>query len=247
MSTRLQGSTVVVTGGGSGIGKATAQAVAAEGGYAVVADVDKDGANAVAAEIHESGGKALALQLDVTSRDSWQSLVDTIAADDGGVVRGLVNNAGITRDRSLLKMSDDEWLTVMDVNLRGVWLGCQYLIPLFKEHGGGAIVNISSESRHGAFGQSNYAAAKAGVVGLTHTVAREHARHGVRCNAISPGTIATPMVMAVPEDIRESWLSSIPLGRLGEPTEVARSIVFLLSDDASYVTSHVLDVTGGSS
>ena len=243
MTGRLQDRVIVVTGGGQGIGRAVAHAVDAEGGIAVVADINFDAAKEVATEL--ANAKAIAVDLDVADRRSWQSLVEMASGIASGTIHGLVNNAGITRDKTLLRMNDDEWRAVIDVNLTGSWLGCQLVIPAMKAAGGGAIVNLSSESRLGAFGQSNYSAAKAGVVGLTRTVALEHARHGVRCNAVAPGTIETPMVLAVPEEVRRSWLPSIPLGRIGAPEEVARAIVFLLSDDSSFITGHVLDVSGG--
>jgi 3-oxoacyl-[acyl-carrier protein] reductase len=245
MTRRLDDQVVVVTGAGSGIGRATALAVAAEGGTVVVADVNLDSASSVKNEVETAGGRALAVHLDVTKRPSWEVAVSEVVDRLGGI-NALVNNAGITRDRSLLRMTDDDWRTAIEVNLTGTWLGCQHVVPHLKAAGGGSIVNISSESRHGEFGQSNYAAAKAGVVGLTRTVALEHARHGVRCNAIAPGSIETPMVLAVPEEIRDGWLRDIPLGRIGMPAEVARAIVFLISEDSSYITGQVLAVDGGS-
>lgn len=236
----------LVTGAGSGIGAATARLLAREGWAVAVADVRAAEAERVAADVRASGGQALAVALDVTQRDQWSAAVATVE-DAWAPVTALVNNAGRTRDRSLLKMSDDEWRDVLDVNLRGAWLGCQTVLPAMRERGGGAIVNLSSESRSGAFGQANYASAKAGVVGLTKTVAVEAARFRVRCNAIAPGTIDTPMVQAVPEDIRASWLPRIPLARLGAAEEVASAIVFLVSDASSYITGQVLQVDGGSS
>jgi 3-oxoacyl-[acyl-carrier protein] reductase len=245
MTGQLSGRTVIVTGGASGIGRATVERAAAEGANVVIADVDLGGALAVREAVEAAGGKASAHRLDVSSRADWVRVVEETLAT-WSAIHGLVNNAGVTRDKSLLKMTDDEWELVLDVNLRGVWLGCQHVVPQMKQ-AGGSIVNLSSESRYGEFGQANYASAKAGVVGLTRTVAIEHARHRIRCNAIAPGTIDTPMVAAVPADIRDSWLPRIPMGRLGGPAEVAAAIVFLLGDDSSYVTGQVLGVDGGSS
>ena len=245
MSERLANRVVIITGAASGIGQATAELVAAEGGTAVVADIQDDRGKEVAEKIRAAGGRASSHRLDVASRQSWEELVTAVVDEHGGL-HGLVNNAGITRDKTLLKMTDEDWRVAIDVNLTGVWLGCQHAVPHMKA-AGGAIVNLSSESRYGAFGQSNYAAAKAGVVGLTRTVALEHARHNIRCNAVAPGTIGTPMVMAVPQEIRDSWLPAIPMRRIGEPEEVARVVAFLLSDESSYVTGHVLNIDGGSS
>lgn len=236
---------VMVTGAGSGIGRATALRVASEGGIAVIADIAGEAARSVQAEIEAAGGRAESIVLDVTSREGWAEAAAELMKRHGRC-DGLVNNAGITRDKSMLKMEDEDWQVAIDVNLRGVWLGCQAMVPMMKAEGRGTIVNLSSESRHGAFGQANYAAAKAGVIGLSRTVALEHARHGIRCNVVAPGTIETAMVLAVPEDIRSSWTTSIPLGRFGQPEEVAGAITFLLSEDASYVNGHVLAVDGGS-
>ena len=239
----LNGKVVIVTGAAQGIGRATAFRLHEEGAKVVLADRNLNGARDVAALIEEQGGSALALDLDVTRRDSWNQAIAQIL-EHFGAVHGLVNNAGVTRDSSLLKMTDEAWDLVIDVNLRGVWLGCQSIVPHLKEHGG-AIVNVSSDARWGAFGQANYSAAKSGLVGLTRTISIEQARHGIRANAVAPGTTKTPMVESVPETVRKEWIQAIPLRREAEPSEIAASIVFLLSDDASYITGQILGVNGG--
>ncbi|MGO9823246.1 MAG: SDR family NAD(P)-dependent oxidoreductase [Solirubrobacteraceae bacterium] len=240
VSRRLEGRAALVTGAGSGIGAATAARLAAEGADVICTDVRADAARLTAQAI---GGGAHAIAHDVTDRGSWEQ-VSRACIDRLGRLDILVNNAGFTRDRSLLKMTDSEWQGVIDVHLRGAWLGCQQAVALMRT-GGGSIVNLASESRHGSFGQANYAAAKAGVVGLTRTVALEHARHAVRCNAVAPGMVRTPLIASVPGDISQQLRARIPLQRFAEPEEIAAAIAFLASPDASYITGQTLNCDGG--
>lgn len=240
----LKDKVIVVTGGAQGIGRATALRLAEEGAIVVIADRNLEGARATMKDVEASGARSLAIELDVSDRESWVQIAIKIKETFDGA-DGLVNNAGLTRDKSLLKMDEDDWDVVLNVNLKGAWLGCQAIVPLMVGRGG-SIVNLSSEARWGAFGQSNYSSAKSGLVGLTRTIAIEQARNGIRVNAVAPGTTTTPMVEAVPEQIRHGWLESIPMRREANPAEIASAIVFLLSDDASYVTGQVLGVNGGS-
>lgn len=235
---------VIVTGGAGEIGTATAHRFAQEGATVLVADVDADGAARTAEAITQNGGKGEACVLDVTSRDSWETAVSV--ASDLGNLCAVVNNAGILRDRSLKKMDDDEWQQVMDVHLRGAFLGSQIGMRAMGESGGGAIVSISSTAAFGSFGQANYSAAKGGIISLMRTVAIEGAKRGVRANAVAPGSVQSKMMDSVPDDVKEDFRKAIPLGRFADPAEIADAVVFLCSERASYITGQLLVVDGGS-
>lgn len=239
----LEGKVALVTGGSGGIGSAVCRRFAEEGAAVIVADHDEDGARRLAAELSHGGASSTGVRLDVSRRDSWRALLDGLGADFRPLDI-LVNVAGITRDRSLARMSDEEWDAVLAVNLKGSWLGCQAAFEAMGA-GGGAIVNIASTAIFGTFGQANYSAAKSGIVGLTNTAAIEGARRGIRVNAVAPGVIDTAMVAAVPEDIRSGWTRKILLGRFGAPAEIASVVAFLASADAQYVTGQTVIVDGG--
>jgi 3-oxoacyl-[acyl-carrier protein] reductase len=237
--------TYLVTGGASGIGEAITRRLHRSGYRVVCADVDGGAAERVSSEL--SAGQlepsVLAIELDVTSAASWSAAVAQATAF--GALRGLVNNAGITRDKSMLSMPESSFDDVLRVHVKGSWLGCRACIPELRKTSGASIVNISSSGRHGVFGQSNYSPAKAAIIGLTKTVAIEQARHAIRCNAVAPGAIDTPMTAAVPKDVREAWKQATLLGRIGRPDEVAAAVEFLMSDASSYVNASVLEVNGG--
>jgi 3-oxoacyl-[acyl-carrier protein] reductase len=241
---RLEGKVALVTGAAGGIGSAIAARFAAEGARVAVTDLDLAGAERVAEALRAEGAAALALEHDVASRPAWTSAVERAQAELGPL-DVLVNNAGIARDRTLLKMSDEDWEAVIAVHLRGAFLGCQHGLAAMRQRGWGRIVNISSIGALGSFGQANYSAAKAGIIGLTRTVALEAARYGVLVNAIAPGSVDTPMLRAVPAELLERYREEVPLKRFAQPAEIAAVAAFLASDDASYLTGQVLIVDGG--
>jgi 3-oxoacyl-[acyl-carrier protein] reductase len=238
----LEGRTAVITGGAQGLGLAIAERFVAEGARVVLGDVDLAAAQASAGDI--GGDVALAVRCDVTSEEDMIALVST--ADEFGGVDIMVNNAGVLRDATMRKMSLDDFRLVLDTHVQGTWLGTRAAAAVMRERGAGSIVNMSSISgKVGNLGQTNYSAAKAGIVGLTKAAAKEVAHVGIRVNAIQPGLIRTPMTEAMREEIWQQRLGEIPMGRFGEPDEVAAVATFLASDLSSYMTGCVLEVTGG--
>ncbi|WP_193044691.1 SDR family oxidoreductase [Mycolicibacterium baixiangningiae] len=232
----------IVTGAAGGIGAACALRLAADGFHVIAADLDLNGAQATADRAAESGNHMQPFRLDVTSRDDWQECV--AAAAKAGRVAALLNNAGILRDKSLLKLTDDDWQAVIDVHLKGAFLGTQAVFGHMKE-AGGSIVSVSSTSERGSYGQANYSAAKGGIVSLTRTVALEGARFNIRANAIAPGAVNTRMIQGLSQEIRERFLAGIPVGRFAEPSEMAGVVSFLCSSDSSYVTGQLITADGG--
>ncbi|MFT4744922.1 MAG: 3-oxoacyl-[acyl-carrier protein] reductase [Nitriliruptoraceae bacterium] len=238
----LDGKVALVTGGAQGLGLAIAQRFTAEGAVVVIADLDGDAADAAAATI----AGATSVRANVVDPDDVAAMI-AHPFDTHGRLDILINNAGITRDKSLAKMTLDDFRLVMDVHLQGTWLGLKEAFPRMRSQGdGGSIVNMSSVSgKVGNFGQTNYSAAKAGIIGMTKAAAKEGARHGIRVNAVMPGLIRSAMTEAMPQEAWDSKLAEIPMGRAGEPDEVAGAALFLASDLSSYSTGITVEVTGG--
>ncbi|MHB1136054.1 MAG: 3-oxoacyl-[acyl-carrier-protein] reductase [Coriobacteriia bacterium] len=243
---RLAGRVALVTGASRGIGAAVALRLAAEGASVVVNFAGRsDAAASVVSEIEQGGGSAIAVQADVSDSAACAALVDAAVARFGRIDI-LVNNAGITRDGLLVRMSDDDWRSVIDTNLSGAFYLARSVGKLMMKQRSGSIVNMASVvGMMGNAGQVNYAAAKAGLIGMTKSIARELAGRGVRVNAVAPGFIATDMTDALPESAREAAVSSIAMGRLGTPEDIAAAVAFLASDDAAYITGQVIAVDGG--
>lgn len=236
----------LVTGASRGIGRACAIALSQKG-YTVLINFagNIEAAEGVKNEIEKAGGRAFLLQGDVSNTDVVKDLFLKIKKDFGRL-DVLVNNAGINRDALLLRLKEENWDAVMNVDLKSDYLMIKSAAPLMMHQRKGSIINISSVvGLHGNVGQVNYAAAKAGVIGLTKACAKEMASRGVRVNAVAPGFIETDMTDKIPEKIREKMISSIPLSRMGKPEDVARVVCFLASDDAGYMTGEVLKVDGG--
>ena len=248
---RLKDKVTLVTGGAAGIGKATALRFAQEGAKVVICDVNEEAGKALLAEL---GPEARFYKINVADRQEVQAWVDDVATHFG---RGdvLINNAGITRDGLFVKVKDGElvkqmeesaWDAVVDVNLKGVFNCTQVVTPYMIKQGGGVIVNASSVvGLYGNFGQTNYVASKAGVIGMTKVWARELGKFGIRINAVAPGFVLTEMVQKMPENVLADMKSHTPVGRLGEPVDIANAYLWLASDEASFVHGATISVDGG--
>ncbi|MFV8827298.1 3-oxoacyl-ACP reductase FabG [Alkalihalobacterium sp. APHAB7] len=242
---RLQNKTAIITGAGNGIGKEAALTFSREGANVVVADFDEAAAEAVVAELKEKGGNGIAVKVNVADQESVTQMVQE-AVNSFGSVDILVNNAGITADAMLHKLTPENWQKVIDVNLTGVFYCTQAVIPKMVEQGKGKIITTSSVSGvYGNVGQTNYAATKAGVVGMTKSWAKELGGKGINVNAVAPGFVETGMVAKVPDKVIEKLKMTIPLNRLGNPADIANAYLFLASDESDYVNGTVLHVDGG--
>ena len=233
----------IVTGAAGAIGQAIVERLSKEPELVVLA-ADADLRRARESLSHYDGDRVMPIELDVTDRDHWESAIEAVR--DLGRLRFVVNNAGILRDSTLVKMTDTAWSDVISVHLAGAFLGCQHALREMKATGeGGSIVSMSSTAMLGSFGQASYSAAKSGIVGLTRTVAMEGARYGIRANAVAPGGVDSPMMDSVPQQHRDALVAEIPMARLAEPSEIAHTVGFLLSDQASYITGQTIIADGG--
>lgn len=248
---KLEGKTVVVTGGGGGIGGATCRRFAAEGARVAVLDLSLEAAQKVAEEIHEKGGQALALRCDITNRADVEAALQQTQAQLGPV-EVLVNNAGWDVFRPFTKTEPVQWEKLIAINLTGALHMHHAVLPGMVERKRGRIINIASDAaRVGSSGEAVYAACKGGLVAFSKTIAREHARHGVTVNVVCPGPTDTALFAEYkegagnPDKLLEAFQRSIPLGRIGQPDDLPGAIVFFASDDANYITGQVLSVSGG--
>ncbi len=241
----LQGKVALVTGSAQGIGKSIALALSGNGADCIISDVNLEMAENTAEEIRASGRKSIALKANVADSGEVSDMIKK-GIDELGKIDILVNNAGITRDGLLMRMKDEDWDLVLSINLKGSFL-CSKAVarPMMKQRSG-RIINIASiVGAMGNVGQANYVASKAGLIGLTKTIARELASRGITCNAVAPGFIDTAMTQSLPEDVKENLYAQIPMGKLGTPEDVAGAVRFLASDEAAYVTGQVIHVNGG--
>lgn len=241
----LAGKVALVTGGAQGIGKAVALLLGRNGSDIVISDINLEKAEETANEVQAIGRKAMAMKVNVADLREVERMVEAII-EKFGKIDILVNNAGIARDKLILRMTEEDWDAVLNVNLKGTFNCTKAVVRYMSKQKSGKIVNIASVSGEmGNVGQANYSASKAGVIGLTKTIAREFAQRGINVNAIAPGYIQTPMTDGLPEKVKEELKRLIPMERLGQPEDVAQAVLFLVSEASSYITGQVLNVNGG--
>jgi len=235
----------IITGGARGIGKSIADKFAENGANLVIIDVNEEAAQQTANEYKAKGIKAIALKVDVSSPEEVDKMVKDVLAEFGKIDI-LINNAGITRDNLMLRMSESDWDLVLSINLKGVFLCTKAVLRPMAKAKGGKIINITSVvGQMGNPGQANYSASKGGVIALTKTTAKEYAKKGIRCNAVAPGYINTEMTKVLSDAAKETMLSTVPMQSMGEPEDVANASLFLASDLSSYITGQILAVNGG--
>ena len=241
----LKGKVAIVTGGAQGIGKSIATRLAQAGANVVIADVMEEVAKSTAQEISQKGNEAISIKVDVSSLSSVEEMVKK-TLDKFGRIDILVNNAGITRDGLVMRMKEEDWDLVLDINLKGAFNCIKTVSPIMMKQKSGKIVNIASiVGIIGNIGQANYSASKAGLIALTKTCARELASRRINVNAVAPGFIQTSMTERLPLQVREKLSSQIPFGEIGKPEDVASAVLFLVSEEASYITGEVIRVDGG--
>lgn len=242
---KLKDSNALITGAAQGIGMSIAIGMAKEGANIGIADIDIKKSETLSQEIEALGVKCLAIKLDVSRQDAVLSAFE-IFIKEFGKLDILVNNAGITRDALVLRMKEEDWEAVLNINLKGTFLCSKEAVKLMSKQRSGKIINISSVVAFtGNPGQANYSASKAGVIGLTKTIAKEYAARGIRANAIAPGFIQTAMTDALPEKVKDEMKQAIPLGQFGMPDDITNAAVFLASKESDYITGQVIHVNGG--
>lgn len=241
---KLRNRVAIVTGGARGIGKATAELFCKEGGSVFIWDMLQEGEE-TAKSIRNQGGDCQFQSIDVRDYNALKTAVDQIIQSHGKI-DVLINNAGVTRDKTLLKMSHEEWQNVIDINLTGVFNCTKAVVTHMVEKGFGRIINTSSiVGIHGNYGQTNYTATKSGVIGMTRTWSKELTGKGITCNAVAPGFIKTEMTDLIPEEVSKQILQTIPAGKMGSPKDIANAYLFLASEEAGYISGQVLGVNGG--
>jgi len=242
---RLSGKVAIITGAGQGIGAATALKFAREGAVVILCDMNRDAVSRIVDACREAGAEAEGFDIDISNRDLLNEMVAKVRQKHGRIDI-LVNNAGIVRDARLQKMTLQQFDDVIDVNLRGVFHASQAVVDTMVDQKSGVILNASSVvGIYGNYGQTNYAAAKFGVIGFTKTWSSELGPKGIRVNAVAPGFIETPILASVPDDVMSRMREQVPLGRLGKPEEIANIYAFLASDEASYINGAVIEASGG--
>ena len=242
---RLKGKVSIITGGASGIGKATALKFAQEGAIVAVCDLNQEAIDATVNEVKAAGGEAVGYIVNVTNKSQINDMVGDLKARFGRI-DVLVNNAGIVQDAQLTKMTDEQFDLVVDINLKGVYNCAKAVIDTMVAQGGGVILNASSVvGVYGNFGQTNYAATKFGVIGFVKTWAKELGKKGIRANSVCPGFVATPILKAMPEKVIQAMEDRVPMKRMAQPEEIANLYPFLASDEASYINGAVIEVSGG--